>query len=197
VGAQLGDGASIPSATPPTASDAGCRGRDTAFAVPPAQIRTGGFPATTDTYEYDAFGNKLSSTGSTPNNYLYRGEQYDPDLGLYCLRARYYNPATGRFLSRDPEDPQPFDSDGYAINPISLHKYLYADGNPVNAQDPTGRGVYEYLFARKIRILNTGALIRLGESWNNNTKCLVFRLVIGSAGVLIHWHWDWWDVNCP
>jgi RHS repeat-associated protein len=34
----------------------------------------------------------------------YRGEQYDPDLGLYYLRARYYNPATGRFLSRDPED---------------------------------------------------------------------------------------------
>jgi RHS repeat-associated protein len=128
---------------------------------------------------------------------FYRGEQYDQDLGLYYLRARYYNPLTGRFLSRDPEDPQPFDSDGYPINPISLHKYLYADGDPVNAQDPTGRGVYEYLFARKIGILNTGALIRLGESWNDNTKCVVFRLVIGSAKVLIHWHWDWWDVNCP
>jgi RHS repeat-associated protein len=33
----------------------------------------------------------------------YRGEQYDSDLGLYYLRARYYNPATGRFLSRDPQ----------------------------------------------------------------------------------------------
>ena len=37
-------------------------------------------------------------------NYLYRGEQYDSDLGLYYLRARYYNPQTGRFLSRDPEE---------------------------------------------------------------------------------------------
>ena len=36
--------------------------------------------------------------------YLYRGEQFDPDLGLYYLRARYYNPLTGRFMSRDPED---------------------------------------------------------------------------------------------
>lgn len=36
-----------------------------------------------DTYDYDAFGNKINVTGTTPNNYLYRGEQYDPDLGLY------------------------------------------------------------------------------------------------------------------
>jgi hypothetical protein len=49
--------------------------------------------AVTDTYEYDAFGNKINSTGTTPNNYLYRSEQYDPDLGLYYLRARYYNPS--------------------------------------------------------------------------------------------------------
>ncbi len=46
----------------------------------------------TDTYDYDAFGNKINSTGSTPNNMLYRGEELDPDLGLYYLRARYMNP---------------------------------------------------------------------------------------------------------
>ena len=71
----------------------------------------------TDTYEYDAFGNLLNKTGTTPNNYLYRGEQFDSGLGLYYLRARYYNTATGRFMSRDPYD-------GNKINPISLHKYL-------------------------------------------------------------------------
>jgi RHS repeat-associated protein len=57
--------------------------------------------AVTDSYEYDAFGNSFRVSGTTPNNYLYRGEQYDPDLGLYYLRARYYNPVTGRFMSRD------------------------------------------------------------------------------------------------
>ena len=62
---------------------------------------------------------------------FYRGEQYDSDLGLYYLRARYYNPQTGRFLSRDPED-------GKAVDPASLHKYLYAGGNPVNRIDPSG-----------------------------------------------------------
>ena len=91
----------------------------------------------TDKYEYDAFGNDVYHTGTTPNNYLYRGEQYDSDLGLYYLRARYYNPATGRFLSRDPED-------GKAIDPKTLHKYLYAGGDPVNSVDPTGRLLFDY-----------------------------------------------------
>jgi RHS repeat-associated protein len=87
----------------------------------------------TDEYEYDAYGNSFTKVGNTPNNYLYRGEQYDSDLSLYYLRARYYNPNTGRFLSRDPLD-------GKAKDPASLHKYLYASGDPVNAIDPTGRG---------------------------------------------------------
>ncbi len=94
-------------------------------------------------YDYDAFGNKINSTGSTPNNYLYRGEQYDSDLGLYYLRARYYNPTTGRFMSRDPEDGRKWD-------PKTLHKYLYASADPVNRKDPTGRDdevEYQFLFS--------------------------------------------------
>ena len=86
----------------------------------------------TDTYEYDAFGNLLTPMGPTPNEMLYRGEQYDSDLGLYYLRARYYNPLTGRFMSRDPEG-------GTLADPKSLHKYLYANGDPVNGWDPRGR----------------------------------------------------------
>jgi RHS repeat-associated protein len=80
----------------------------------------------TDTYDYDAFGNKINSTGTTPNNYLYRGEQYDPDLSLYYLRARYYNPVTGRFLSVDPEAGQ------------GQRRYEYADADPVDGLDPSG-----------------------------------------------------------
>jgi hypothetical protein len=44
----------------------------------------------TDTYEYDAYGNSFTKSGATPNNYLYRGEQYDANLGIYYLRDRYY-----------------------------------------------------------------------------------------------------------
>jgi RHS repeat-associated protein len=93
----------------------------------------------TDTYDYDAFGNKINSTGTTPNNYLYRGEFFDSDLGLYYLRARYMNPLTGRFMSRDPEESKIFDSNRKPVDPKMLHKYLYVGGDPINAKDPTGR----------------------------------------------------------
>jgi RHS repeat-associated protein len=93
--------------------------------------------AVTDSYEYDAFGNKINSTGTTPNNYFYRGEQFDSDLGLYYLRARYYNPSTGRFMSRDPLS-------GLEWDPKTLHKYLYVGSDPVNYVDPRGRDLFEY-----------------------------------------------------
>ena len=102
--------------------------------------------AVTDEYEYDAFGNSFTKVGTTPNNYLYRGEQYDPDLGLYYLRARYYNALTGRFMSRDPKEYKPFKSKNRPIDPMKLHRYLYADGDPVNRIDPRGReAFFEYM----------------------------------------------------
>jgi RHS repeat-associated protein len=93
--------------------------------------------AITDSYEYDAFGNAWTVSGATPNNYLYRGEQYDPDLGLYYLRARYYNPLTGRFMSTDPLHGTP-------RFPTTLLRYAYAAANPVTYADPRGRLFEEY-----------------------------------------------------
>jgi RHS repeat-associated protein len=83
------------------------------------------------TYDYDAFGNLIHSTGTTPNNYLYSGEQFDPDLNLYYNRARYLNTSAGRFWSMDS-----FEGDDES--PASLHKYLYAGNNPINQLDPSG-----------------------------------------------------------
>jgi RHS repeat-associated protein len=106
--------------------------------------------AITDSYEYDAFGNLLTPMGPTPNEMLYRGEQYDPDLGLYYLRARYYNPTTGRFMGRDPEK-------GHYTNPASLHKYLYANGDPVNGSDPAGKSTVAEDLQLGVRALSTAA----------------------------------------
>jgi RHS repeat-associated protein len=93
---------------------------------------TDGTGAVTDTYDYDAFGNLIHSTGTTPNNYLFAGEQFDPDLNLYYNRARYLSTSTGRFWNTDTFE-------GDAIAPISLHKYLYASADPVNRIDPEGQ----------------------------------------------------------
>ena len=84
----------------------------------------------TDTYCYDAFGNLLKSTGSTANNYRYCGEQFDETTGLYYLRARYMDTSTGRFISQDTYQ-------GTINDPVSLHKYLYANSNPVTYSDPS------------------------------------------------------------
>jgi len=89
----------------------------------------------TDTYTFDAFGNQIASTGTTPNPYLYSGERFDQNIGLYHLRSRYYNPLTGRFETMDPEA-------GNILNPATLHKYVYTQNNPANAIDPTGRGAF-------------------------------------------------------
>ena len=88
--------------------------------------------AVSDRYDYDAFGNLISATGATPNDYLYSGEQYDADLGAYYQRARYYNPPRGRFMTTDSFE-------GFINEPITLHRYLYASDDPVNRVDPSGR----------------------------------------------------------
>lgn len=87
--------------------------------------------AVTDTYDYDAFGNLINSTGTTPNNYLFAGEQYDPALGLYYNRARYLNTTTGRFWSMDSYE-------GDNQDPKSLHRYLYVGDDPTDSTDPAG-----------------------------------------------------------
>jgi RHS repeat-associated protein len=86
----------------------------------------------TDSYDYEAFGELLGQTGSTENNYLYTGEQIEPNTGNYYLRSRFYNPGSGLFLSMDSFD-------GLAQDPVTLHKYLYAHACPTNYTDPSGK----------------------------------------------------------
>jgi RHS repeat-associated protein len=88
--------------------------------------------AVTDRYAYDAFGNQLVSVGSTPNVYRYTAEPYDAALQLTYLRARYLDPSSGRFWTMDSLE-------GNASDPPSLHKYLYAYGDPVDHADPSGQ----------------------------------------------------------
>nr|WP_253938811.1 RHS repeat-associated core domain-containing protein [Hahella sp. HN01] len=86
----------------------------------------------TDSYHYDAFGILLHSEGYTPNSYLYTGEQYDASLDQYYLRARYYDQNQGRFTQMDTWM-------GVNSDPVTLHKYLYANADSVNNIDPSGK----------------------------------------------------------
>jgi RHS repeat-associated protein len=85
-------------------------------------------------YDYDAYGNLTRKVGDADNNYLFAGEQFDEAVDGYYLRARYYDPNTGRFASVDPFE-------GFNNQPLTLHDYLYAGVNPVNAIDPSGEVV--------------------------------------------------------
>lgn len=89
-----------------------------------------------ESYEYDAWGNVLSikdgsgtvlSQSEIGNRYLWQGREYDSETGLYYFRARWYNPETGRWLSKDPI--------GIAGG---LNLYVFCENNPVNFVDPMG-----------------------------------------------------------
>jgi RHS repeat-associated protein len=85
------------------------------------------------TYSYDAWGTMLAPTTSPiDDRYLYTGQQWDKDLGMYYLRARYYSPQYGRFWTMDSYE-------GSQSDPASLHKYLYCASDPLNNIDPSGR----------------------------------------------------------
>ncbi len=85
-------------------------------------------------YAYDAWGNPLltipDSVG-TKNKFRFTGEALDPGTGLYYLRARYYDPSVGRFISRDPFW-------GWVRTPKSLQGFPYAYNNPANRTDRSG-----------------------------------------------------------
>ncbi len=85
----------------------------------------------TGTYRYDVFGVVRQYEGPADTQFRFTGEQWDTETDFYYLRARYYDPAIGRFVSRDPWP-------GLAEFPQSLNGYPYVVNNPVNLTDPSG-----------------------------------------------------------
>ncbi len=85
----------------------------------------------TKTYEYDSFGNEIKPDSKDDNPFRYCGEYYDKETEEIYLRARYYQPKAGRFLTRDTYT-------GEEDEPLSLHLYAYCENDGVNAWDPSG-----------------------------------------------------------
>jgi RHS repeat-associated protein len=146
----------------------------------------------TDAYTYDAFGILIESwhlETATENVYLYTGEQWDPHLGMYYLRARYYHPDTGRFWTMDTFQ-------GAIEDPLSLHKYLFAHANPANHVDPSGQSIIGELISMGIRVivatLNIAgrvypaaqfAALRIGYWYfQNQTRILMANALLAMGG---------------
>jgi RHS repeat-associated protein len=121
--------------------------------------------AITDRNAYTAFGeNDPAGTtgwtsGTTDNNFKYTGEQLDPNLGFYYLRARYMDPARGGFVSQDTYM-------GNSSDPMSLHKYTYVHNRPSAAIDPSGNFLMDQQFALKLQAqlqlsITSSAAVRL------------------------------------
>ena len=87
--------------------------------------------AVTKTYQYDAFGVEKNIDDTDTNAFRYCGEYYDKETATIYLRARYYSPSTGRFISRDSFA-------GSNNDPLSLNLYTYCHNNPVSGTDSTG-----------------------------------------------------------
>ncbi len=129
----------------------------------------------TDAYVYEVYGNLEHGEGATPNTFRYSGEQYDPNLGFYYLRARYYDPSTGRFPTMDTYQ-------GRIHEPQTLHKYLYVHADPVNLIDPSGM----FSIGSQMMAISVGAVLgglsigafdlfvpgRFHESLTENVLCV-------------------------
>ena len=92
----------------------------------------------TDSYAYDPFGNVVNHLGTTANPFRYVGRYglIDEGNGLTYIRARYYVPELGRFITKDPLTGKDGDSQ-------SLNRYVYAVNNPVMLVDISGFSVQE------------------------------------------------------
>jgi RHS repeat-associated protein len=120
-------------------------------------------------YAYDAYGNLTGTTGIATNPFRYAGQYTDAESSFQYLRARYYDPATGQFLSRDP------------LVMLTQQAYGYAGGNPLNAIDPSG--MYHYIYRELIGPASQGISPQsvMGALQGNPGQYFPFS-VMGDAG---------------
>ena len=93
--------------------------------------------AVTQEYAYDAYGYiNADEFGIQAPFYGYNGEEQNPFTGLQYLRARYYAPQNGGFITQDSFS-------GVLTNALSQNRYAYAHNNPVNYADPSGHSIWD------------------------------------------------------
>ena len=104
------------------------------------------------TYLYDSYGSVTKKTGSAYNPFLFDGQYQDAESGLYYLQARYYDPATGQFMTVDP------------LVQKTKTPFVYAGDDPSNNEDPSGESFFSSLVRDTATVVggNVGSVISLG-----------------------------------
>ena len=121
------------------------------------------------TYTFDAYGNLSAVTGSATNPLRFAGQYFDGESGMYYLRARYYEPNLGQFITRDP------------LTHTTRQPYSYAADDPLNTVDPTGLVCFQFWDPAKCNNAAT-PLIR----WSTTPISLPNdRLITGPINVLV------------
>jgi len=118
---------------------------------------TGHNGGTIQSTRYGAFGNIISNTGTTPNRQTYTGRE-DDKTGLMYYRARYYDPAIGRFISEDPM--------GFGAGDVNF--YQYTSNNPVNGNDPSGLDAFSAIAKLGGRLGNAATrehIAQVAKAW--------------------------------
>lgn len=116
------------------------------------------------TYNYDSYGNILSSVGTATlgngkllkeeNPFRYASYFYDKETGLYYIKARYYNSELGRFTTTD------------SVKSVNL--YQYSENDPVNLTDPSGMYVVGTNGERAIKTKNGYYISKNSKSHKSN-----------------------------
>ena len=109
------------------------------------------------TYEYDAWGNIVSSSGKLAeiNPLRYRGYYYDNETGFYYLQSRYYDPANRRFINADS-----LSSTGQGF--LGTNMFAYCNNCPTIYHDPSGHAISP--------LTNNRTAIREGDYGKSNKR---------------------------
>ncbi len=129
-------------------------------------------------WTYTPYGAILSQTGNTGTRLLFTGQYQDVESGFYYLRARYYDPVSGLFLTRDP-----------AVA-TTLSPYGYANGDPLNRNDLTGLCSWNPFDSNSCELAQVGRA--LTGAWNattawigHNAQAIEFAISAVAAGVCV------------
>ena len=127
------------------------------------------------TYEYDAWGNIVSSSGRLAeiNPLRYRGYYYDNETGFYYLQSRYYDPANRRFINADIY----VSTD--SSDAVSCNMFVYCGNNPVSNTDESGDSWFKALLSKAMDIVE--AAVKVVQKVTSSVDVVISHGVTGNV----------------